>query len=304
MDDVTDTVFRRVVSRCSAPDLFFTEFANVDGLQSIGRERLLPKLYKKDETVPVIAQLWGKNPLNYYKTAKEVLEMGFAGVDINFGCPDKTIVKNECCSAMIKPNNRQMAIDIIHAVQDAIGGKIPVSVKTRLGFNEIDYTWHESLLNTNLDMLTIHARTRKEMSKVDAHWDSIKEIVSLRNEISPKTKLVGNGDIKNRQQAQIAAEKYHVDGVMIGRGIFHDPFCFADISPWENMSKVDRLELFIYHVELFDKTWQIGERRFETLKKFAKVYANGFEGASELRDRIMHSIDANQLLSLLRNEIS
>ena len=168
MDDVTDVVFRRLVAECAAPDLFFTEFANVDGLQSAGRHAVLKKLKRHDSEKSTVAQVWGKTPENYYKTTKELIEMGFSGIDINMGCPDKTIVKNGCCSAFILDENRNLASQVIDEVLRAADGKVPVSVKTRLGFSEVDYSWHEMLLSKKLNMLTIHARTRKEMSKVPA----------------------------------------------------------------------------------------------------------------------------------------
>src|SRR5690606_10563466 len=164
MDDVTDTVFRQVIASTAPPDLYFTEFVNVDGLQSPGREKLLPKLRITDKERPIVAQIWGKNPENYYKTAKELVVMGFDGVDINFGCPDKTVVKNGLCVAMI--NNRELTGEIIQAVREGVKGALPLSVKTRLGLNEVDYTWHEFLLKQKLNMLTIHGRTAKQLSKV------------------------------------------------------------------------------------------------------------------------------------------
>src|SRR6476659_1566555 len=163
MDDVTDTVFRQVVADCAAPDVFFTEFVNVDGLQSPGRAKLIKKLQFTAKEKPVIAQIWGKNPENFCKTANELVEMGFAGIDLNMGCPEKTVVKNGCCSALI--NNRELAAEIIKATQEGAAGRVPVSVKTRIGFSQIDLTWLEFLLGLKLDMLTIHGRTRKEMSE-------------------------------------------------------------------------------------------------------------------------------------------
>src|SRR6266705_1083492 len=164
MDDVTDSVFRQIVAACSPPDLFFTEFVNVDGLQSAGRERLLKRIQFTPSEQPLVAQIWGKKPENYRKTAKELVELGFAGIDINMGCPDKTVVTNGCCSALI--NNRELALEIIRATQEGADGKVPVSVKTRLGFNEVDLSWHELLLQQNLSMLSVHGRTRKHMSAV------------------------------------------------------------------------------------------------------------------------------------------
>lgn len=301
MDDVTDVVFRRLVAECAAPELFFTEFANVDGLQSAGRHAVLKKLKKDPSEHTTIAQIWGKTPENYYKTAKELVEMGFSGIDINMGCPDKTIVKNGCCSAFILDENRNLASQVIDEVIRAVDGKVPVSVKTRLGFSEIDYSWHEMLLRKKLNMLTIHARTRKQMSKVPADWSLLEPIVAMRDKISPSTLLVGNGDVQTRAQGEELAIKHGLDGVMIGRGIFTDPFVFAKQSPWPNYTKQQKLELLKHHVQLFADTWQQGERNFETLKKFAKVYVSDFDGASDLRATIMSCKTAAELLTLLTN---
>lgn len=300
MDDVTDTVFRRIVASCAAPDLFFTEFVNVDGLQSPGRPKLMPKIAKNGEKHPVVAQIWGRSPGNFAKTASELVEMGFAGVDINFGCPVKTVVKNSCCSAMILPENRETAVEIINAVQRSVAGRVPVSVKTRLGLKEIDLSWIGLLLEQKLNMLSIHARTVKEMSKSAPHWEVFAEIIAMRDHISPDTLIIGNGDIKDRAQGLELSARYSLDGIMIGRGIFHDPYLFAgDKSPWADMSKQQKLELFKKHVELFAKTWSKGERRFETLKKFVKIYVNGFDNASDLRDKIMHCNTPDEILKII-----
>ncbi len=299
MDDVTDVVFRRIVHELAPADLYFTEFVNVDGLQSPGRKALLKKLRHDHEDYPVVAQLWGKTPENFYKCALEVIEMGFDGIDINMGCPEKSIVNNGCCSAFIKPENRNLACQVIAAVKEVAGDKVPVSVKTRLGFSEVDYSWHELLLRQNLSMLTIHGRTRKEMSKVPTQWEKIEHIRTLRDQLSPTTKIVGNGDVENRQHGEALAAKHGLDGIMIGRGVFTDPFCFADKSPWGSYTKEQRLSLLRKHVELFAETWTDGERNFETLKKFAKVYVSGFDGAKELREQVMATHSTEALLELI-----
>jgi tRNA-dihydrouridine synthase len=279
MDDVTDTVFRQIVADLAPPDLYFTEFVNVDGLQSPGRPHLMHKLKLGDNEHPIVAQLWGLNPDNYYKTTKELIGMGYDGVDINMGCPVKTVVKNGACAALI--NNRDLAGQIIDAVQSGAGDHFPVSVKTRVGFNEVDLSWPEFLLNKKLNMLTIHGRTAKQMSKVPANWELI-------------------GDVKNHVHGVELAAKYELDGIMIGRGIFDDPFVFAQNSPWSNYNKQQKLALYSKHVELFMQTWQNNERRIETLNKFCKVYINGFEGAKEMRENLMHCKTAHALLNLLK----
>ena len=300
MDDVTDSVFRQIVAACAPPDLFFTEFVNVDGLQSPGRDKLLPKLQFTDTEKPIIAQIWGKTPENYRKTAAELIDMGFAGVDINMGCPDKTIVKNGCCAAFI--NNRDLALEVITAVKEGVAGRIPVSVKTRLGFNEVDLSWHELLLNQDIDTLTVHGRTRKEMSKVPANWETIGKIREIRDRIAPQTKIVGNGDVVSRQQGLELAETHGLDGIMIGRGIFSDPFIFAENSPWEKYSSAEKIGLYKRHVNLFFKTWPNGERRIDTLKKFCKMYINGFDGAVELRTELMNARSQSEIESVLNKQ--
>ncbi|HUC90313.1 MAG TPA: tRNA-dihydrouridine synthase [Patescibacteria group bacterium] len=302
MDDVTDTVFRRIVGQCARPDLFFTEFVNVDGLQSIGRPQLIKRIkFTPKEQPLLVAQIWGKIPENFYKTAQELVRMGFVGIDINMGCPEKAVVKNGCCSALI--NNRELALEMIKATQKGAAGKIPVSVKTRLGFNEVDLSWHELLLQQNLAMLTIHGRTRKEMSDVPADWEMIGKVRELRDRIAPNTLIVGNGDITSRQQGQELAEHYKLDGVMIGRGVFADPFVFAQSSPWAEYTKQQRIDLYRRHVELFIETWPNNERRIATLNKFCKIYINGFDNAKELREQLMAAKTADELLQLLAQEI-
>lgn len=310
MDDVTDSVFRQIVAGNAAPDLYFTEFVNVDGLQSPGRPKILPKLEYTAVEKPLIAQLWGKTPENYYKSARDLVRMGFAGVDINMGCPAKPIIKNGCCSALI--NNRELAKEIISSTQQGVIDELkeqgisenphhhfPVSVKTRLGFNKLDYTWHEFLLQQNLSMLTIHGRTTAEMSKVPADWDAIGHIAKIRTSLSPDTKIVGNGDVVSRAQGVELAKKHHLDGIMIGRGIFHDPFVFSKDSKWADYSKQQKIDMYTKHVKLFVKTWPDGQRNIHMLNKFCKVYIEGFPGAKDLREKLMDANSSQEIISIL-----
>ena len=297
MDDVTDTVFRQIVADCARPDLFFTEFVNVDGLQSPGREKLLPKLRFDKKEQPIIAQLWGLKPDNFYKVTKDLKKMGFARVDLNMGCPVKTVIKNGACAALIK--NRELAGEIIDTTQRAAGKDFPVSVKTRVGFDSVDMDWIEFLLAKKLNMLSIHGRTAKELSKVPADWALIGQARELRDKLSPDTLLVGNGDVNSRSEGLALAKQYRLDGIMLGRGIFHDPFAFAEDSPWPDWTKKQKLELFSRHIELYLKTYKQNERKFEALRKFCKVYINGFEGAGELRAKFMATDSPAEALQLL-----
>ena len=203
MDDVTDTVFRRVVADLAAPDLYFTEFVNVDGLCSPGRPRLLKKLKFTETEQPLIAQIWGKDPENFYKTARELADgtlarefglpagVNFAAVDLNMGCPVKAVVKDGLCSALIK--DRPLAARMIEATRQGLDGNLPLSIKTRTGFNEPDMTWIEFLLGHGLDMLAIHGRTKKQMSDVPADWDFI-------GEARDTARSLGAPDLDSRQR--------------------------------------------------------------------------------------------------------
>ncbi len=299
MDDVTDTVFRRVVAECAKPDLFMTEFTNVDGLQSPGRPKVQTKLQHTDLEQPLIAQLWGLNPDNFKRTAKEIIEGQFGefkGIDLNMGCPVKDVVKNGACSALM--NDRELAAEIIKATKDGANGILPISIKTRLGFNEIDYSWHEFLLNQGIDMLIVHGRTKADMSKVPANWDAIGEIRKLRDKLAPKTLIVGNGDVLNRAQGEELANKYKLDGIMIGRGIFNDPFIFAKESPWDAYTPEQKIELYEKHVGLFKETWD-SAKPARVLNKYCKIYVNNFQGASDIRERLMSSRDIEELEKLI-----
>ncbi len=298
MDDVTDTVFRRVVASCAPPDLYFTEFVNVEALQSPGRDKTLPRLKFTPKEKPLIAQIWGLNPENFYKAAQDMVEMGFDGIDLNFGCPDKNVVRNGTCSAFILPENRERALEIIQATREG-ASSLPVSVKTRLGYTGPDLSWHELLLKQKLNALSIHGRTKVQMSKVPADWDRIGEISKLRDDVSPATKIIGNGDVLTRQQGQELARKHGVDGIMIGRGIFNDPFVFAADSPWQSWSRQQKIGLYKKHVELFAATWTNNERAIRTLNKFCKVYINGFDGAKELREQLMQASTTDDLVTIL-----
>ena len=304
MDDVTDVVFRKIICDCGRPDLAFTEFVNVDGLVSKGRAVLRKKLDHPKGEKNLIAQIWGLNPDNFYQIATEITnqEFGeFLGVDLNMGCPDKTVVKNGACSALI--NNRELAQKIIKMTKKGLRNKLLLSVKTRLGFNEVDYSWIEFLLKQNINMLTIHARTRSEMSKVPAHWNSFKEIKKLRDKISPNTLLVGNGDVLSYEKAKTLILEYGLDGVMIGRGVFHDPFIFSPTSPWSHYTNLQKMQLFQKHIKLFEKTWS-DTKPTRILNKFCKIYINNFENSKDLRELLMNSRSIGELLQKLNDQMN
>lgn len=271
MEDVTDIVFRHVVSEAARPDVFFTEFTNTEsfchpeGIHSV-RGRLT---FSEDEQ-PMVAHIWGDKPEQFRETSIQLAKIGFKGIDLNMGCPVANVAKKGKGSGLIlRPD---VAAEIIQATK---AGGLPVSVKTRLGYYEIDEwkDWLKHVFEQDIANLSIHLRTRKEMSKVDAHWELIEAIKNLRDEIAPNTLLTINGDIPDRKTGLELAEKYGIDGVMIGSGIFHNPFAFEK-EPREHTSK-ELLDLLRLHLSLFNKYEKDEIRQFKSLRRFFKIYVRG-----------------------------
>ncbi|NGA20541.1 tRNA-dihydrouridine synthase [Staphylococcus aureus] len=295
MEDVTDIVFRHVVSEAARPDVFFTEFTNTEsfchpeGIHSV-RGRLT---FSEDEQ-PMVAHIWGDKPEQFRETSIQLAKMGFKGIDLNMGCPVANVAKKGKGSGLIlRPD---VAAEIIQATK---AGGLPVSVKTRLGYYEIDEwkDWLKHVFEQDIANLSIHLRTRKEMSKVDAHWELIEAIKNLRDEIASNTLLTINGDIPDRKTGLELAEKYGIDGVMIGRGIFHNPFAFEK-EPREHTSK-ELLDLLRLHLSLFNKYEKDEIRQFKSLRRFFKIYVRGIRGASELRHQLMNTQSIAEARALL-----
>lgn len=298
MDDVTDVVFRDVILEAGRPDVFFTEFTSSDGLVFNSHGVPLRKLKFKPEQHPIVAQIWGNNPENMGKAAKIVKDLGFDGIDINMGCPVREVVKKGAGAGLI--GNFDNAGAIIKAVKEGASG-IPVSVKTRLGINKnIAEEWATFLLNQNLGALTIHGRIAKQMSKGNADWEEIGKIVKIRDVVAPKTQIIGNGDIESYEQVVLMHEKYGVDGVMIGRGIFKNPWIFNPTPPrLRGAGKEDYLKLLLKHMKLFEKTWG-GDKNFNIIKKFFKMYIKDFKGANQLRMKMMEARSFEEIKELIR----
>jgi len=282
MEDVTDVVFRNIISEIARPDVFFTEFTNTDGLFSKGREKVIRSFRYTENQRPVVAQIWGTNPETYFEAGKLVSELKFDGIDINFGCPEKNVIKKSGGAGVIK--DLKLAKQLIRATRQGIEN-IPLSVKTRIGLDKIiTNEWISFLLEQNLDALIIHGRTATEMSKVPAHWDEIAKAVKLRDKIAPDTLIVGNGDVRDYFDAQEKAKDFGVDGVMIGRGIFGNPWAFEKIRT--EHSPKERIELLLKHTKLYSDTWG-KTKNFDAVKRFFKVYVSGFRGADDLRKNLM-----------------
>ena len=296
MEAVTDVVFRHVVKQAGAPDIFFTEFANATGWVHAGDKAIAGRLIKTDDEQPLIAQIWGGEPGDMEAFAKHCAELGFNGIDINMGCPAKSAIKSGGAALIRRPDIATAAIDA------AKKSGLPVSVKTRLGYTYIDEwrEWLTAILKQDIVNLTIHLRTKKEMSKVAAHYELIDEIIKLRDEIAPQTLLTINGDIRDREHGlEIARKHPGVNGIMIGRGVFSDPFCFRESKVNTDNHKEELLALLNYHLDLFDSYQPILGRPFETLKRFFKIYIRDFDGAKELREKLMHTTTTDEVRSIL-----
>ena len=306
MEEVADTVFRQIVLRAGRPDVFFTEFTNVEGIEYAVRNPragvpVLQRLCFSEIERPIAAQIWGKRPENFYKTARMLVDMKFDGIDINMGCPEKSVLKSGCCIALI--NNRNLAKEIIQATKEG-AGKLPVSLKTRIGLEKpVTEDWCGWLLEQNLDALTVHGRTAKEKSDVPAHWEEIGKVVKLRDEMKLNTLVIGNGDVRDAEDARLKAREYGVDGVMIGRGVFENPFLFS--TKYEVLStkeeKKRRLELLRQHVKLWEETWG-DTKNFAIMKKFFKMYVKGWEGAGELRARLMEAGSTKEVEAIVGSD--
>jgi tRNA-dihydrouridine synthase len=295
MEAVTDVVFRHVVAYAAKPDIFFTEFTNASSYASEkGIHSTRGRLAFTNDEQPMVAQIWGNKPEEFSFMARGLAEMGFSGIDINMGCPVKNVIKSGGSYLIRQP---EIASQLIASVKES---GLPVSVKTRLGFTSTDEwrPWLTHLLEQDIANLTIHLRTRKEMSKVPAHFELIPQIKALRDEIAPQTLLTINGDIRDREHGEELIEQYGVDGAMIGRGVFTNPFAFEVTK--RKHSREELLGLLSLQLDLFDKyTTELEPRKFDPLKRFFKIYVRDFPGASELREQLMHTKSTDEVRQLL-----
>ncbi|MDP2891083.1 MAG: tRNA-dihydrouridine synthase [Bacteroidota bacterium] len=309
MEDVTDTVFREIVAGMADPEylqVLFTEFTSVDGMNHpVGKIRVGERLFVseserallKQKNIRLIAQIWGKRPELYFKIALEITqEYDFDGLDINMGCPVKKVVKNGCCSALI--DQPSLAKEIILATKEAT--HLPVSVKTRTGLKTHDTEkWMTTLMETKPAAVILHGRMQKQQSEGLADWDEIAKGAKIRNQLSPETKFIGNGDVISISQGIEYAEKYGVDGIMIGRGIFHNPWFFNPNQPLPDKS--EKLKQLLLHTHLFEKSW--GDlKNINILKRFFKIYTNDFGGAVGLRALLMEAKTYPEVYQIIHNE--
>ena len=299
MEDVTDCAFREMFAMYGKPDLLFTEFVSTEGLMHPeGRKKLQIDLAYTQKQRPIIAQIWGADPEKFYQVAEFLRELEFDGIDINMGCPQAKEIQANSCAALIR--NPKLAQEIIYATKKG-AGSLPVSVKTRIGYSKTEEMedWLKTLLETEVEAITLHGRTKKEMSKVPAHWDKIAEAVTIRNREKSQTLILGNGDITSRQDGLQKVLETGVDGIMIGRGAFGNPWIF---NPVESQPIVieQRLRVMVEHANLFDQLFA-RKKSFAIMKKHFKAYCSGFEGAAELRAELMQASDVSAVTAIVQS---
>ena len=310
LEDVTDAAFRRLIAQYGKPHVMWTEFTSADGLvlaPEKGRLSLLKKLMYAEGERPIVAQLFSSNPERMEKAAALCQELGFDGVDINMGCPDRSVEKSGCGAAMIK--TPELAREIIRAVRRG-APKLPVSVKTRIGYNvdEID-NWIPNILAEKPAVLTVHLRTRKEMSAVPAHWEHMPRIVALRDKLSPETLIIGNGDATSIADACEKAQLSGCDGVMLGRAIFGNPWLFKELNTKHTdfvnpyvPTREERIQTLIEHITLFKELLE-GTVHFAVMKKHFKAYISGWDNAKDLRVSLMEATTLDDALLILRSSL-
>lgn len=299
LEDVTDAAFRKLIATYGKPHVMYTEFTSADGLvraDEDGQRKLRKKLEYSEGERPIVAQLFSSSPAYMEQAAQRVAELGFDGIDINMGCPVNEVVRQECGAALIK--NPPLARELIRAAQ---ASGLPVSVKTRIGYNEDELeTWIPALLSEHIASLTLHARTRKEMSDVPARWDRIKRAVEIRDALGVATLIAGNGDVRDIADARAKAAATGCDGVMLGRAIFGNPWLFAERS--EPPTREERIHALSEHLRVFDELLT-GTANFAVMKKHFKAYISGWDGAKELRVRMMEADDIASAQNILADAI-
>jgi nifR3 family TIM-barrel protein len=310
MSDVTDIAFRRILAKYGKNRenknsiVFWTEFVSADGLcNKLAKKKLSYMLEYSESERPIVAQVFGANPENMEKACRYIASLGFDGIDINMGCPDKSVVSQGAGAGLIKtPQIARKIIQAAHRGIESAGAPIPVSVKTRIGFNkeEIDL-WIGELIKEDISALTIHLRTAKELSLVPANWNYIKKIKELIKKSGKEILLIGNGDVVDIDDARNKCEEYGCDGVMIGRGVFGNPFFFASKEN-PNISIEEKLKILLEHTQIFDKELlKPKHKSFAVMKKHFKAYVNGFDGAKELRAKLMETKNSKEVEKIIKN---
>jgi nifR3 family TIM-barrel protein len=301
--NVTDAAFRRVIAKYSkptGPHVMWTEFVSADGLFKGRRDVLMKDLLYSEAERPIVAQFFTSSPEMMKKAASLALKLNFDGVDINMGCPDRSVEKQGAGAALCK--NPKLAREIIKSAKEGVSEKIPVSVKIRLGYNKDELeSWLPEILKESPAAVSIHLRTRKEMSKVPAHWERVRRAVEIRNVMKSRTLIVGNGDALDLKNAREKALEFGCDGVMLGRAIFGKPWLFSNSEKFadrENPKVIRKiLEILIEHTKLFEEL--LPHKDFSIMKKHFKAYISDWSGAKDLRMALMETQNTDKVKEVL-----
>ena len=309
MEDVTDVAFRTLIAKYASPEVprvFYTEFTSADGLilaDEKGKRKILKKLEYGDAERPVVAQLFTSNLEHMEAAAQVCRELGFDGFDINMGCPAREVERQNCGAALIKDPAHARAL--IRAARRGFEG--PVSVKTRIGYNEDELeTWLPELLAEEPAAVVLHARTRKEMSEVPARWERVARAVEIRNTFqnpggdASRTLIIGNGDVKSIADARAKCAATGADGAMLGRAVFGNPWLFSNRT--DEPSQEEKIRTLIEHIELFQKMMS-GYQNDAVMKRHFKAYIGGWDGAKELRTRLMEADTLEMAKDILSAEL-
>ncbi|MBU6388904.1 tRNA-dihydrouridine synthase [Patescibacteria group bacterium] len=322
MDGVTDAAFRYLTARHGKPDVIFTEFVSVEGIAA-GAVRLLEELRFDPIERPIVAQLFGADPSAFFKAAVVVSCLGFDGIDINMGCPSKSVTGHGGGAALILDPDRAREIvrqtragteawangltpsqtglpdQIIAVLPKLIEPRqpLPVSVKTRIGYDRpvID-RWIPTLLETEPAVISLHGRTLKQLYTGEADWEAIGTAAAMIR--STETKLLGNGDVRTVTEARERCRQYETAGALIGRAAQGNPWVFQDYIPtW-----TERLKVALEHARYFARFFP--EPAFVRMRKHLLDYIKGVEGAKEIRNSLMRVTCLSEVEAILAELIS
>jgi tRNA-dihydrouridine synthase len=294
MYGVTDYSYREVLARVGRPDVFFTEFVPARIFGSQGEERTLRSLKFSNRQRPIVAQVWGIEPDFFGLATKRIAKLGFDGIDLNFGCPDREVVKKGAGAALIK--NPKLAKKLIEAVREN-AGELAVSIKTRIAGDKGETRdWLSFLLDQKVDAITVHGRTVGQRYDRPADWSAVGELVKMRDRKKAKTVIVGNGDVDTIESGIEKAGEFGLDGVMIGRAALANPWVFTGEE--EPLDPKTRLSLLLEHTKIYHEA-QEGDHNFGFIKKFFKTYSSHFPGAVELRCQLMKCGGYNEVEKLI-----
>jgi nifR3 family TIM-barrel protein len=283
MDGITDAPFRWITDIYGKPDIIYTEFVSVKGL-ILGKPAIQRMLLHHKTKTFTVAQFFGCEPEYFYQAALVALSKGFDGIDINMGCPDKSVFNRGGGAGLIL--QPELAKEIILSVKKAVEGRVPVSVKTRTGYRKHETKeWISNLLEAEPDFICLHGRTFVQKYSGQADWSQIGIAADLAKKT--KTKILGNGDIKSRIQALERIKEYNLAGVLIGRAALGNPWVFQGIIP----TTEERFKVLLEHCKKFVEFFPTAD--LSIMRKHLAWYVKDFPHAAEVRNQLMQvkSID-------------